>query len=112
MPEEESGWEASRGRQRAERSQPSTPARSGGGGGAEAANGSAAGGGSGGNALGGGGGGGGGGEEEDADWGVMYSGAKDASHRSRGKHGRNAKQAMSRQYAIEARQAQREASRR
>jgi hypothetical protein len=42
---------------------------------------------------------------------MMYRGSKDASHRVKGKHGRNAKQTVSRQYAIEARQAQREASR-
>lgn len=75
----------------------------------------AAGGGGIGGSSGGGGGpslGGGTHGEDEGDWGMMYSGSKDASHRVKGKHGRNAKQAVSRQYAIDARQAQREASHR
>lgn len=49
-------------------------------------------------------------DDDEDDWGCFYSGAKDASHRAKGKHGNNARQARCRQYAIDARMSQRQAS--
>ncbi len=45
--------------------------------------------------------------EEDDDWEGFYSGAKDASHRARGKHGNSVRGARCRQYAIDTRTSQR-----
>ena len=46
-------------------------------------------------------------DDPEGDWGDFYAHAKDASHRRIGKQGRNVRQAMERNYAIQARQAQR-----
>jgi len=46
-------------------------------------------------------------DDPEGDWGEFYSHAKDASHRRIGKQGRNVRQATERNYAIQARQAQR-----